>query len=82
MIGYPLDMPTPSGFHTWNRALRGAYAKGWRAAQAGELATACPYQDRRKQSGGLTWSRAFERAWLDGWCALNRPGDGMTATGG
>lgn len=57
----------PPGAERWNRAHRGAYLKGTRAALAGEPVTACPYEDRRKDSGSLSWSRSFIRAWEDGW---------------
>lgn len=59
----------PVGFDSWNRSMRGAYRKGYDAAEAGEPASACPYQDKRKSDGRLTWSRAFEAAWRDGWIA-------------
>lgn len=48
-------------------ALDGAYLKGIHAGLAGEPATACPYEDKRKWSGRLTWSRAFITAWHEGW---------------
>ena len=39
---------------------------GYRSAQADQDQSACPYQDKRKPSGGLSWSRSFIKAWLDG----------------
>lgn len=62
-----VDIALPRDFERWNPALRGAYLKGVRAAQAGETLDACPYRDRRNDSGRLTWSRSFIRAWEDGW---------------
>lgn len=62
-------MNKPPGFETWNRALRGAYRKGWEAGAAGMGLEACPYDDKRKKSGRLTWSRSFIAAWRDGWDA-------------
>lgn len=60
-------MPLPQGFMQWNRALRGAFLKGMYARLADESRGSCPYQDRRKPSGGLSWSRSFISAWRDGW---------------
>lgn len=59
----------PKGFEKWNRALRGAFEKGMRAAH--EPYPLCPYADYRKggpsrSHGQLTWSRGFIRAWEDG----------------
>jgi len=65
----------PAGFHNWNRALQGAYLKGWRAAQAGESATTCPYWDKRKKDGRLTWARSFLLAWQDGHSDYHNPGE-------
>jgi hypothetical protein len=62
----------PAGFDKWNPAWRGAYRKGWEAAQAGQPITACPYVDKRKWDGRLTWSRAFQGAWFDGWNAARQ----------
>jgi ribosome modulation factor len=62
-------MKTPPRFELWNPALRGAYAKGYRAAEAGSLISSCPYEDKRKPSGRLTWSRSFIAAWRDGFAA-------------
>lgn len=70
--GSMIDFKPPEGFDLWNRALRGAYRKGWDASAAGRPITACPYKDRRKFSGRLTWSRAFIRAWEDGWDAFRQ----------
>lgn len=56
----------PFCFHQWNRAMRGAYLKGARAAVAGLPSGACPYIDRRKECGRLTWSRSFIAAWEQG----------------
>ena len=72
------EMNKPDGFDRWNPALRGAYRKGYEAAQAGLSVTACPYQDKRKWDGRLTWSRAFQSAWRDGWDAA-RQSDPLTA---
>lgn len=60
-------MRIPAGFEKWNPALRGAYRKGYEAASAGLPITACPYEDKRRPSGGLSWSRSFISAWCDGW---------------
>jgi ribosome modulation factor len=46
--------------------LDGAKRKGQEAALAGLSEQACPYEDKRKDSGRLTWSRAFINAWRDG----------------
>ena len=61
---------TPHGFDGWNRAHKGAWLKGAKAATAGEALAACPYEDHRKPSGMLSWSRAYIRAWQDGWYAV------------
>lgn len=47
--------------------LEGAYQKGLTAGLADEPEDACPYEDKRNNSGRLTWSRAFRTAWHDGW---------------
>lgn len=57
----------PSNFQSWNPAMRGAYLKGAKAAEAGETLAKCPYDDKRKADGRLSWSRAFIAAWRDGW---------------
>ncbi len=62
----PSTLYTPRGFENWNRAHRGAYRKGQRAAIDGLPPSACPYVDKRKSSGRLSWSRSFIRAWQDG----------------
>lgn len=59
----------PAGFEKWNRALQGAYRKGYEAGAAGLGLDACPYEDKRKWNGRLTWSRSFQAAWRDGWDA-------------
>lgn len=59
-------MRRPSGFFSWNKALRGAFCKGERAAKEGKSLDDCPYQDKRKCDGRLTWSRAYQTAWRDG----------------
>jgi ribosome modulation factor len=56
----------PSCWEGWNRAMRGAYLNGAKAAHDGQSESACPYQDHRKDCGRLTWSRAFIRSWEDG----------------
>ena len=56
----------PSCWEGWNRAMRGAYLKGARAAHDGQPESDCPYHDHRKDCGRLTWSRAFIRSWEDG----------------
>lgn len=59
------------GFYDYrNRALQGAFWKGWRARRDGEPITACPYQDKRDYRGSVTFSRAFIRAWEYGWSAI------------
>lgn len=60
-------MKLPTNFQQWNRAMRGAYLKGYRAFEAGDPEASCPYEDKRKESGRLTWSRAFQSAWSDGY---------------
>jgi len=60
-------MIKPRGFERWNRAMQGAYRKGYEAARDGRSIEACPYKDKRKGCGRLTWSRAFTAAWRDGW---------------
>lgn len=60
-------MNLPNGFDKWNRALQGAYRKGYLAYTLGINLSDCPYADKRKDSGRLTWSRAFRTAWGDGW---------------
>jgi hypothetical protein len=68
----PEGFIAPWGFEAWNRALRGAYVKGWRAHMAGDSPGAYPYRDSRTSRGAITWSRSFIRAWLDGWDAAER----------
>jgi len=62
-------MIKPRGFDQWNRALQGAYRKGWNAWVEQGSAAECPYEDKRKPSGKLSWSRAFMNAWSDGYYA-------------
>jgi len=50
-----------------NRAFRGAWLKGYRAAQAGESESANPYDDHDMCRGGPTFARAFHRYWRDGY---------------
>jgi hypothetical protein len=57
----------PSHYASWNKAMRGAFVKGRKARIDGLLESDCPYQDKRKPSGGLSWSRAFISAWDDGY---------------
>jgi hypothetical protein len=57
----------PNNFDNWNRALRGAFMKGYRAFLSGQAVTENPYVDKRKECGRLTWSRSFDAAWCDGW---------------
>lgn len=45
----------------------GARRKGGEAARQGLPLSACPYADKRSNSGRLTWSRAFRSAWFDGY---------------
>jgi ribosome modulation factor len=52
--------------------MRGAYAKGYKAAEAGLAPADCPYQDKRKDCGRLTWSRSFIAAWRDGFEAYKQ----------
>lgn len=74
-------MKTPPGFDAWNPAMRGAYRKGHKAAEAGAARETCPYGDVRKKDGRITWSRAFAAAWHDGWTAGDeqRKQDAITA---
>lgn len=60
-------MICPPRFETWNKALQGAYRKGYEAGKKGTPEDECPYQDKRKYNGKITWSRAFRSAWFDGW---------------
>lgn len=60
-------MKLPPNFASWNPAMRGAYLKGAKAAEARRGYNACPYKDKRKPNGLLTWSRAFQNAWLNGY---------------
>ena len=57
----------PPRFESWNRAMRGAFRKGYEAQQSGSGKDTCPYADKRKPSGKLSWSRAFITSWHDGW---------------
>ena len=50
-----------------NRAHAGAWRKGRQAAKDGLPIEACPYRDKRQDSGMLTWSRSFIAAWEDGY---------------
>lgn len=77
-MSLPAEMVQPVAFERWSPAMRGAYAKGWRAAGGGLSIQDCPYQDRRQHSGRLTWSRAFRAAWCEGWNAA-RQADPITA---
>jgi len=61
LVGSP-----PQSFERWSPAMRGAYFKGAKAAHAGQGDDACPYRDKRNDTGRLTWSRAFISAWEDG----------------
>lgn len=56
----------PARWEFWNRAMRGAYLKGAKAAHKQAPISACPYDDHRKPSGRLSWSRAFIRCWQEG----------------
>jgi ribosome modulation factor len=55
-----------------DRAHRGAYYKGRAARHAGKTLDDCPYQDKRRFSGGLTYSRSFRKVWAEGWEAADR----------
>lgn len=64
-----VDLPQvvyPPDASRWNRAIRGAFRKGWEAGVAGWPASACPYTDERTRRNAITWSRSFIRAWHDG----------------
>lgn len=65
------DFVAPPGFETWNRALQGAYRKGWNAQRQGDPPVA-PYKDRRNYRGMITWSRSFITAWHDGYEAAEK----------
>lgn len=52
--------------------LDAARRKGREAAQAGLPASACPYQDKRKDDGRLTFSRAWRNAWFDGYRSVGK----------
>ena len=60
-------MIEPIGFNLWNKALQGAFRKGYSAFNDGVMESECPYDDKRKDCGRLTWSRSFITAWRDGW---------------
>lgn len=62
-----IPIPDPPGSERWNRAMLGAYRRGYRARLAGDIGLA-PYVDKRKRSGRVSWSRAFIRAWDQGYC--------------
>lgn len=62
-----IQVDMPQGFYRWNRALRGAFCKGFVAWRTGTPKTACPYVDKRNVHGRLTFSRSFEYAWRDGY---------------
>jgi ribosome modulation factor len=49
-----------------------AERKGREAALAGLPESACPYQDKRQDSGRLTFSRAWRNAWLTGYRSAAR----------
>lgn len=49
-----------------NRALRGAFLKGVRAAMEGKPRKSS-YYDHRTVAGYVTFSRAFNRWWLNGY---------------
>lgn len=68
------DIPSahrPLAWDFWNRALQGAWLKGWKAGADGRPPEA-PYTDKRKPDGRLTWSRSFSIAWHDGYLAASR----------
>lgn len=67
-----LETDLPRDIERWNRAMRGAYMKGRRAYLAGQQLADCPYEDKRKPSGGLSWSRSFITAWVDGFRDMKR----------
>lgn len=70
LIGMTTDeMKKPRGFDNWNRAMQGAYRKGYAVGLEGWSPCVSPYKDKRKADGRLTWSRAFDSAWRDGWAA-------------
>lgn len=51
-----------------NRALFGAYKKGYESGKAWKPRSACPYVDRRDiYRNSVTFSRAFIHAWVEGW---------------
>ena len=57
----------PQNFNSWNKALQGAFKRGFKAAQDHINPKECPYKDKRNSPGKLTWSRAFISAWHDGY---------------
>lgn len=61
-----IPIPDPPGSERWNRAMLGAYRRGYRACLAGYIGLA-PYVDKRKRSGRVSWSRAFIRTWEQGY---------------
>ena len=62
-----LQANLPDNSYLWNKAMLGSFKKGIIAHRDGRPITACPYNDKRKPSGGLSWSRSFISAWEDGW---------------
>lgn len=63
------DFVAPPGFEKWNRAIQGAYRKGWNAQRQGKKNYECPYQDKRNYKNRITFSRSFIIAWHDGYSA-------------
>lgn len=50
-----------------NKALIGAFRKGWKAQQEGKT-NHSPYEDKRTpHHNHVTFSRAFQTAWRNGW---------------
>lgn len=49
------------------KAWKTVYDKGYTAALAGELRSACPYRDYRQGGNRVTFSRYWRNAWIAGW---------------
>ncbi|MDD4292280.1 MAG: hypothetical protein PHX51_08630 [Clostridia bacterium] len=44
-----------------------AFEKGQKAFHSGLSIDACPYKDKKQDSGKLTFSRAFRKQWFAGY---------------
>jgi ribosome modulation factor len=67
-------MIVPYGFEKLNRALQGAYRKGYEARILGKKRHSCPYASGVLKNGRRTWSKSFRRMWREGWDMADRQG--------